>query len=864
MPSLLPGFSNDIFLSYRHNDNRSGWVTEFEEALRQELAATIKDSVSVYFDTNPHDGLLETHNVDKSLEGKLKSLIFIPILSQTYCDPKSFAWEREFVAFNQLAKEDQFGRDIRLGNGNVASRILPVKIHDLDAEDQELFEKECDGVLRAVDFIFRSPGVNRPLSAGDKREDNLNKTLYRDQINKVANAIKEIISVLKNPGKAGTGKIRLPEELRAKSADEALHDKSIAVLPFTNLSQDPGQEYFADGIAENILMQLAGLPQFRVISRTSVMRYRKTTKSAPEIAEELGVKYILEGSAQAHKDKVRINIQLINARQDRPLWSKVFLESIDDIFEIQSSVAEIVGKELKATIHPQLNAKLKEVPTRNREAYDLFLKGRHAFNQWSVDGYRTATDYFEKAIAKDPEFRDAYSYLASSYSARMSWNGDLAPDEALKSMEAPLNEAWHRGASDNDYLSKAFIEFFVSKDFTAAEKLLLPAIEMNPNNASLLYAYSYLLNMMGRFSEAAVCIAKAKQIDPLTVAYFNYHAITLYLTGRFEEAIATLLEAQQLYPAVLRFDDFLGRIHLTMGNHKEAARSILAGFDSAQIRPPSMVAWLASAYAGMDEMGKSGALLEELKVRSHAGEKGVNIYLVHACLGLGDEAGARLWLKKARETNDVDLIWWNADPLLKTIRAIEGPDFVGAERSIMARLEKEMPNLPYHNLNHIRNVLDSAMVIASHENLPEEEIGLLRLAALLHDAGFIHSSRNHEQRGADMAEEILSAFGLNKQQIGIIQNMILATRSPQTPVTRLEKILCDADLDYLGREDFYEVGGKLLEELKSQGVVQTDREWNLVQKTFLESHRYHTDFSKTTREHSKNERLKEIEARLKA
>ena len=627
MPSLLPGFSNDIFLSYRHNDNRSGWVTEFEEALRQELAATIKDSVSVYFDTNPHDGLLETHNVDKSLEGKLKSLIFIPILSQTYCDPKSFAWEREFVAFNQLAKEDQFGRDIRLGNGNVASRILPVKIHDLDAEDQELFEKECDGVLRAVDFIFRSPGVNRPLSAGDKREDNLNKTLYRDQINKVANAIKEIISVLKNPGKAGTGKIRLPEELRAKSADEALHDKSIAVLPFTNLSQDPGQEYFADGIAENILMQLAGLPQFRVISRTSVMRYRKTTKSAPEIAEELGVKYILEGSAQAHKDKVRINIQLINARQDRPLWSKVFLESIDDIFEIQSSVAEIVGKELKATIHPQLNAKLKEVPTRNREAYDLFLKGRHAFNQWSVDGYRTATDYFEKAIAKDPEFRDAYSYLASSYSARMSWNGDLAPDEALKSMEAPLNEAWHRGASDNDYLSKAFIEFFVSKDFTAAEKLLLPAIEMNPNNASLLYAYSYLLNMMGRFSEAAVCIAKAKQIDPLTVAYFNYHAITLYLTGRFEEAIATLLEAQQLYPAVLRFDDFLGRIHLTMGNHKEAARSILAGFDSAQIRPPSMVAWLASAYAGMDEMGKSGALLEELKVRSHAGEKGVNIYL---------------------------------------------------------------------------------------------------------------------------------------------------------------------------------------------------------------------------------------------
>ena len=126
MPSVLPGFEYDIFISYRHNDNRSGWVTEFVSALQEELAATLKEPLSVYFDTNPHDGLLETHSVDKSLEGKLKCLIFIPVISQTYCDPKSFAWQHEFVAFNKMAKEDQFGRDIRLAGGNVASRILPV------------------------------------------------------------------------------------------------------------------------------------------------------------------------------------------------------------------------------------------------------------------------------------------------------------------------------------------------------------------------------------------------------------------------------------------------------------------------------------------------------------------------------------------------------------------------------------------------------------------------------------------------------------------------------------------------------------------------------------------------------------------
>ena len=197
MASIFPGYEYDIFISYRHNDNRSGWVTEFVAALQEELAATIKEPVYVYFDTNPHDGLLETHNVDKSLEGKLNCLIFIPIVSQTYCDSKSFAWQYEFTAFNKLAKEDQFGRDIRLGSGNVTSRILPVKIHDLDAEDKMLLENELGGVLRSIDFIYKASGVNRPLKPKDERTENLNHTYYPDQINKVANAVKDIITSIK-------------------------------------------------------------------------------------------------------------------------------------------------------------------------------------------------------------------------------------------------------------------------------------------------------------------------------------------------------------------------------------------------------------------------------------------------------------------------------------------------------------------------------------------------------------------------------------------------------------------------------------------------------------------------------------------
>ena len=147
MPSLLPGFEYDIFISYRQKDNKGDrWVTEFIKALKTELEATFKEDISIYFDENPHDGLLETHNVDKSLEGKLKCLVFIPIISQTYCDPKSFAWQHEFCAFNKLANEDSFGRDIKLSNGNVSSRILPVKIHGLDAGDLKALETQIGSV----------------------------------------------------------------------------------------------------------------------------------------------------------------------------------------------------------------------------------------------------------------------------------------------------------------------------------------------------------------------------------------------------------------------------------------------------------------------------------------------------------------------------------------------------------------------------------------------------------------------------------------------------------------------------------------------------------------------------------------------
>jgi tetratricopeptide (TPR) repeat protein len=195
MSSIIEGFNYDIFISYRQKDNKyDGWVTEFVDHLKRELEATFKEEVSVYFDINPHDGLLETHDVNASLKEKLKCVVFIPILSRTYCDSKSFAWESEFKAFINKASQDKFGLRVTLSNGNVATRLLPVRIHDLDIKDIKLCELAIGGMLRGIDFIYKSAGVNRPLRSKEENpQENLNHTFYRDQINKVALAIKDII-----------------------------------------------------------------------------------------------------------------------------------------------------------------------------------------------------------------------------------------------------------------------------------------------------------------------------------------------------------------------------------------------------------------------------------------------------------------------------------------------------------------------------------------------------------------------------------------------------------------------------------------------------------------------------------------------
>jgi TolB-like protein len=402
VPSLIPGYEYDIFISYRHNDNLDGWVTDFVQNLEKELRSTIKEPLTIYFDKNPHDGLLETHLVDKSLEGKLRCLIFIPVLSQTYCDPKRFAWLHEFSAFNHHAQNDELGREIKVANGNIASRILPVRIHNLDAADIAIIENETGGPVRAIEFIFSAPGVNRPLTSLDKREENQNRTVFRDQVNKTANAIKEVIHALTNrpvlhPKTSMSAQVvRLKATWPARKVvftsilllmvvvaaylsvgglkgESEVIDRSIAVLPFVNMSNDSEQEYFSDGVSEEILNLLAKVSELKVIGRTSSFYFKGRNEDLRVIGEKLGVGHLLEGSVRRDGNTVRITAQLIRATDGSHLWSETYDRKMENVFQLQDEIASKVLSQLKL----KLLGTATRTQIRSPEVQNLVLQGRY-------------------------------------------------------------------------------------------------------------------------------------------------------------------------------------------------------------------------------------------------------------------------------------------------------------------------------------------------------------------------------------------------------------------------------------------------------------------------------------------------------
>lgn len=460
MSALLDGYNYDIFISYRQKDNKyDGWVTEFVENLKRELEATFKEEVSVYFDINPHDGLLETHDVDASLKEKLKCLVFIPVISRTYCDPKSFAWEHEFKAFVEQALHDHPGLKVNLPDGNVSLRVLPVRIHDLDIADVKLCESILGTVLRGVEFIYKSPGVNRPLrSTEDNPHANLNKTIYRDQINKVALAVKVIIEGMLSAGrtddqiKAGreekeapafTNKpVRSPAHAWSKtlfiiipllllfagfiflfsgatSIDFNKRDW-VVISDFENTTGDAVFDkslYTAFSLTANQSRYINVLPRQRMLETLSLMKKSPEMfiddMTGREIAERQNIDICIVPGISQVGDRYVISAKIVDAGTGNILISEVLYASgRDDILTAIDKLSRKVRRDLgesRYSISTQ-DKPLSRVTTSSLEALKLYSQGIDHHYKLDFSGAR---DYYERALLIDTGFTSAKASLGN-------------------------------------------------------------------------------------------------------------------------------------------------------------------------------------------------------------------------------------------------------------------------------------------------------------------------------------------------------------------------------------------------------------------------------------------------------------------
>ena len=726
MSSLISGFEYDIFVSYRQKDNKGAhWVTEFVDALKTELEATFKDDISIYFDENPHDGLLETHNVDKSLEGKLKCLVFIPIISQTYCDPKSFAWKHELCEFNKMAKEDQFGRDIKLRNGNVTSRILPVRIHDLNPEDKALFENELGGVIRAVEFTFKSAGVNRPLRANeDHPHDNLNKTFYRDQINKLANATKEIIECLirKEQGSVGMAAETSIKDSRSSSSYSprptskkrfflisafaillalisysivyftsqrepiVATGKSIAVLPFENLSGDKEQEYISDGITEEILNALAQIKDLKVAGRTSSFRFKGMDVNIQEVGEKLKVSTVLEGSLRRQGDRVKISVRLLKVEDGYQLWSAQFESTLTDVFKIQEEIAVSVSHRLKVTLQQNESLELGKGLTQNSEAYDALLKGRFF---WEKRVLKESEKYFKQAIELDPNFAAAYVGLAEIYVISPFFKYGYPAETMPKAQEAAEKAIQLDSSLAVPYFVIAFKKAIFDWNRDEARANFKKAFQGNSNYTQGYYWHAqYLYCFESDFDGAVAEMRKAVEIEPLgTYANMNLGNGLLY-ARKFNEALAAYKFSIQLNNINPMAHVSCGWCNIALEKWDEAQKDMET---AASQNMDWAKAFLVHFYVKNGNTLQAQKLYDELASPTGIGYASQTTMALAASL-LGKKDLAHEHFKKAFEQHDTWLPYLINQPILNpNINTRSLPNNLLSDPRNMALMKKHFP-----------------------------------------------------------------------------------------------------------------------------------------------------------------------------
>src|SRR5216684_2378104 len=446
--------------------------------------------------------------------------------------------------------------------------------------------------------------------------------------------------------------------------------RSLAVLPLENLSHDPEQEYFADGMTEALTTELAQISSLKVISHTSAVQYKGTKKSLPQIAQELSVDAVVEGAVQRSGDKVEITVQLIQAPTDRHLLAKSYDRGLRDVLALQREIAHAIADEIKAKLTPPEKARLASARSINSEAYDAYLRGRYFQYKRTGEGLKRSVEYFEQSVAKDPASALAYSGLADSYSL-LGNHGFLSPQQASPKAESAAVKAL---AMDDTlaeaHTALAFVKTNYDWDFSTAEREFKRAIELNPGYPRAHSWYAAYLGGQGRFDEALEEIKRALELDPLSLYENTNFGWYLHKVRRYDQAISQFQMTLEMDPSRLQAHLWLGQVYESKEMYGEAIAEFQKAIGLGRGYPPSL-ANLAHAYAVSGKRGQALRVLSRLKELELSKQEYVSAYdLAVIYTGLGEKDQAFKSLERAYEQRDGWMAFWlKTDPRLDPLRA---------------------------------------------------------------------------------------------------------------------------------------------------------------------------------------------------